>query len=65
MTSYLEILVFKTNIRFKKEVKMVGNWLNTHPSVLKWNIDLEDKDLVLRVEAMKIRAHEIIQNINL
>jgi copper chaperone len=45
----MEILVFKTNIRLKKDLKVVEPLLNKNDSILRWNVDRADADRVLRV----------------
>jgi len=55
----MEILVFKTNVRYKKNVEQVRYLFDNCRGIRKWNIDLQDTDKVLRVEAEKISAAEI------
>lgn len=57
------ILIFKTNIRFKKDIKIIAPLLDKHPSVFKWNIDRTDIDKVLRIESEKNNTTEIIYKI--
>jgi hypothetical protein len=45
----MEILVFKTNLRFKKNVNQVMPHLKELKGVIKWNIDFHDKDKILRI----------------
>ena len=45
----MEILVFKTNLQYKKNLKQVIPHLNELKGVIKWNIDFHDKDKVLRI----------------
>jgi hypothetical protein len=45
----MEILVFKTNLRFKKSVNQVRPQLNELKGVIQWNIDFHDKDKILRI----------------
>ena len=47
----MEVLVFKTNLRFKKQVTAVASSLDKIEGVQKWNVDLQDCDKVLRIEA--------------
>jgi len=47
----MEILVFKTNIRYKKQVSAVTGHMNNIDGVIRWNVDLNDSDKILRVEA--------------
>ena len=45
----MEILVFKTNLRYKKNVNHVMPHLNELKGVIKWNVDFHDKDKILRI----------------
>jgi hypothetical protein len=45
----MEILVFKTNVQYKKNLKRVVPHLEELKGVIKWNIDFHDKDKVLRI----------------
>jgi hypothetical protein len=59
----MPILIFKTNIRFKKDLKKVEPVLNANDTILKWNIDRQDIDKVLRIEAKTDNFEEIINTI--
>ncbi|MEO6549183.1 MAG: hypothetical protein ABIN94_14360 [Ferruginibacter sp.] len=60
----ISILVFKTNIRFKKDLKIIEPCLSAFQSVLRWNIDWKDADRVLRIESVSGNTLEIINTIN-
>ena len=47
----MELLLFRTDIKSKKKVKSVKPIFKNHADILKWSIDLEDIDNVLRIEA--------------
>ena len=47
----MELLIFQTDIKSKNKVKSIEPILNNHSDILKWTIDLEDIDNVLRIEA--------------
>lgn len=59
----MTILIFKTNIRFKKDLKKIEPVLNNIEDVVKWNIDRQDIDNVLRVEAKTNNLEEIINSV--
>ncbi|MEJ7588834.1 MAG: hypothetical protein WKI04_14855 [Ferruginibacter sp.] len=59
----MNVLIFKTNIRFKKDLKIVGPFLAAHQPVLKWNVDRQDTDKVLRVESATPDTVGIIKTI--
>lgn len=54
----MELLIFRTDIKSKKKVKSVKTILNNHSDIIKWSIDLEDIDNVLRIEATKNLSEE-------
>jgi hypothetical protein len=45
------VLVFKTNINHKKDVKLLGQVLDAQSDIISWNVDLSDIDNVLRIES--------------
>lgn len=55
-----EVLVFRTNIRFKKDLRQVGPVLDNQPGIHRWNVDREDTDKVLRIEALRLLPQDII-----
>jgi hypothetical protein len=57
--SNIEILVFKTNLTDAKRIEDVESLLDIHPHIIKWNVDLEDCDNVLRIVSKNIAAQEI------
>ncbi len=46
----MDILVFKTSVKYKKHVKQLTAALDKLPPNTKWHFDLEDPDKILRVE---------------
>ncbi len=56
------VLVFKTNINNNDEVKKLSSVLNK-PEILKWNIDFDDCDKVLRIVSDKLSYADIILSI--
>ena len=54
-----EILVFKTDAWHPEDVDHVAKVLNDDARIKRWNIDRDDIDNVLRVEADQISAFEI------
>ncbi len=57
----MEVLILKTNIRYKKDVKEVAPLLDGQDNISRWNIDLNDIDKVLRIEANDIELTEVVQ----
>lgn len=49
----MNLLIFKTNIETEEKVVTIKPFLNNHSNIIKWSIDLEDIDNVLRVKSTK------------
>ncbi|MFY0629198.1 MAG: hypothetical protein JXR05_02385 [Flavobacteriaceae bacterium] len=47
----MRLFILRTNIKTSNSVKKIESLLNSHPFIIKWSIDIEDIDNVLRVEA--------------
>lgn len=45
------VLIFKTNVESEEQLQQASLLLNATDSIIKWNIDREDIDKVLRVES--------------
>jgi hypothetical protein len=55
----MEILVFKTNIKYKKNISSIKPHLSGIENIHSWNVDLEDCDKILWIEAMNIHPSSI------
>ncbi|NMH86270.1 hypothetical protein [Flavivirga algicola] len=47
----MHLLIFETNIKSEEKVKSIQSTFSKHNDILKWSIDLEDVDNVLKIEA--------------
>ena len=47
----MDVLVFSTNVKEKRQVSKVTTLLTQVPSIAQWNFDLEDCDNILRIES--------------
>ncbi len=52
--SSTDILVFKTNIKYKKQISAIRRHIETEPQIIKWNVDLHDIDKILRIESFDL-----------
>ena len=66
MTRYLKnmekenkILIFRTSITKRCDIKRIGKLLAEFPQIDKWNVDFEDWEKILRIECSGITALEI------
>ena len=55
----MDILVFKTDVRNRKRVNALAPHLENMKGIIKWNVDLQDVDKVLRIECHSISANVI------
>lgn len=49
----MPLLILKTNLDSVQGVDMIRPILNLHPSIIDWNVDTDDIDNVLRIEALQ------------
>jgi hypothetical protein len=64
MKRAMNILIFRTNIRFKKDLRVIQPLLSAYKSVVQWNIDRDDVDRILRVVSTSNDPAGIIKTIN-
>ena len=55
----MDILIFKTNTAGKKQKKKLFPLLRKIEGIIRWNIDLEDSDRVLRVVAFHVSPQTV------
>ena len=60
MKNFPEILIFKTNIQCDEDVNVISSHLDGLSYISKWNIDTDDIDKVLRIEATGVESSNII-----
>ncbi|MDG1529654.1 MAG: hypothetical protein P8I51_01410 [Polaribacter sp.] len=59
----MKLIILRTDIKTKKKVKKIKPFLNEHPIITNWSIDLEDIDNVLRIEANESLHEEEVKHI--
>ena len=57
----MEVLVFQTNIRTRKDVAAVSEALGTCGFISRWTVDTDDCDRVLRVVAQEVEFEKMVQ----
>ncbi len=55
----MKILVFKTNLDNPELVNRVTPVIQTMPGIQKWNVDIQDCDNVLRIEAIELSPRSV------
>lgn len=56
----MEVFVFKTNINGMHNIEKLKPYFNNREEILRWSVDMQDIDKVLRVEAASANPTEII-----
>jgi len=59
----MEIIVFKTNIRRKKQVELLNQYMQNISGIVQWNVDLWDKDKILRVVSNSVSPRSVEQHL--
>lgn len=59
----MNIFVYKTDIQNEYDLETLETLLNNHGSIIRWNVDREDIDNVLRIESTANNSHELIRAI--
>ena len=57
------LIILKTNIASIQKVIEVSSIFNKHPRIIKWSVDIEDIDNVLRIEASPFTKEKEIKNL--
>ena len=63
-----QILIFRTSIKDKQDMKLVQTLFIQFPQIHKWNVDLEDWEKILRIECHGVTSTDILnalQTINI
>ncbi|MFT3825825.1 MAG: hypothetical protein QM731_18040 [Chitinophagaceae bacterium] len=55
----MNILVFKTNLRYKKHILSIVPYLAQMKEIIRWNVDLHDRDKILRIESNSLSPRRI------
>lgn len=63
-TTISQVLVFKTDISSENEVERVAHILGLEKKILRWNVDREDIDNVLRIECDQLHPVSIISRLS-
>jgi hypothetical protein len=58
---FFEVLVFKTNISSDSDVGKVSHALTSESNIVRWTIDRDDVDKVLRVECDQLQPEAVIK----
>ena len=54
-----KILIFRTSITKRCDIKRIGKLLAEFPQIDKWNVDFEDWEKIFRIECRDLSALEI------
>lgn len=57
----MTVVIFYTNITAEHDVQRLAPALENIPGIIRWTVDLDDSDKVLRVVALSDIASDILQ----
>ncbi len=61
----MKLLIFRTNIGTKKKVKSLHPVFQDYDPIMRWTVDTEDRDHVLRIEAAEhLEEWQVIRLLN-
>ena len=63
INSHNSVIIFKTNIETEQDVSRVASVFSNQPHILRWTVDREDIDHVLRIESKGADELEIKQRV--
>lgn len=55
----VNILIFRTSIRKKQDIRRMAIILDNHPLVRDWNVDFDDWEKILRIESSGLEALKV------
>lgn len=55
------ILIFRTSVARKKDIKRIGALFSQYPRIHKWSVDFEDWEKVLRIECRGMTPDEVLE----
>jgi hypothetical protein len=58
-TDFMQVLVFKTNLTDTHCIRQVEPYLEAHPHIHRWNVDLHDCDNILRIETEQLKGNDV------
>ena len=58
-TNKIKVLVFKSNISGRDGIKVLQPVMDNHTAIIRWNVDHQDVDNVLRIETTSLNPWEV------
>ena len=59
----MNIFVYKTDIEGDYDLETIDDILSNHETIIRWNVDVEDVDKVLRIESTADNADELAKKV--
>ena len=56
----MNIFVYKTDIISDYDLEAIDDLLSSHGTIIRWNVDRDDVDKVLRIESTADNAEELL-----
>jgi len=58
-TNIDHIFIFKSNIKTDMDVYVIKTYLDIHPCIEQWNIDMDEEDRILRIVSSTLNEKNI------
>ncbi len=59
----MNIFVYKTDIEGDYDLETIDELLSNHETIIRWNVDVDDVDKVLRIESTADNAEELAKTV--
>lgn len=59
----MNVFVYKTDIISDYDLEAIDELLSSHGTIIRWNVDRDDVDKVLRIESTADNAEELLQTV--
>ena len=59
----MNVFVYRTDIDSDYDLEGIDELLSSHETILRWNVDRDDVDKVLRIESTADNAEELLRTV--
>jgi hypothetical protein len=59
----MNVFVYRTDIVTDYDLEGIDELLSNHQTIIRWNVDRDDVDKVLRIESTADNAQELLQTV--
>jgi len=59
----MNVFVYRTDIISEYDLEAIDDLLSSHGTIIRWNVDRDDVDKVLRIESTADNSEELLQTV--